>query len=142
MKKRIMISCAYALFLGFSPALYAQTATPADKPATDEAQPTTAAAKPKAAKPMAKSMKMPASVLVKITNTRSVAVTELVITLSGAADSAGTIKPPLAPGKSVSLKINTKKSCTFDVRGTYEDEATIEADSVNFCTDPKLVLKD
>ena len=78
----------------------------------------------------------------KVTNTRTVGVTELVITLSGVADTAGTIKPPLAAGKSVSLKIDTKKSCTFDVRGTFEDEATIEADSVDFCADPKLVLKD
>ena len=142
MRKTIVILGTYAILFGFSPALYAQNTASPDKPIIDESKPKKAVAKPKAAKPEVKKVKTPASVVVKITNTRAVAITDLVITVSGVADVAGSIKPPLAAGKSVEMKINTKKSCTFDVRGAFEDEATIEADSVDFCADPKLVLKD
>ena len=138
MKKITIILGTCALFASFAPGVYAQTVAAPNKPIIDEAQPKKPGAKAKDAK----KLKVPASVVVKITNSRTVAVTELVITVSGTPESAGTVKPPLAPGKSVSLKINTKKSCTFDVRGSYEDDATIEADSVDFCADPKLVLKD
>jgi len=127
-----------ALFASFASGVYAQTVAAPDKPIIDEAKPKKPAAKAKDDK----KAKVPASVVVKITNSRTVAVTDLAITVSGTEESATTIKPPLAAGKSISLKINTKQSCTFDVRGSFEDDATIEADSVDFCADPKLVLKD
>ena len=146
MKKITIIMSACMLFASLAPALHAQTAPATDtKPIIDEpaAKPKKPAMKPKMAKPAAvKKPKTPASVTVKITNARAVAVSDLNITLSATTDAAASLKKPLAAGKSISVKISTKKGCTFDVRGSFEDEAAIEADSVDFCADASLVLKD
>ena len=139
MKKIALVIGVSALLTGFAPGLYAQSASPAAAPAK-AAAPATAKAK-KIVKP-AKAKKPPVSVVVKITNSRSVAVSSLTILLSGTSEGGMSLAKPLEAGKKTTLKLNTKMGCTFDVSGAYADEAVIEADSLDFCADPSLVLKD
>lgn len=149
MKKMLLIMGAVSLMAGFGSAVYAQTAP---MPAPDATQGIidegAAAAKPKVMAPKVKMPKPAAkvkavkSVTIKITNARAVPVTALSLGLSGTDTGKSVIKSPLAPSKSVSIKLDTKKGCTFDIRGAFEDDAAIEADSVDFCADHDLVLKD
>ncbi len=148
MRKIQYLIGAVALVAGFSSAAWAQMAPPATPDLTqgimDEgADAAKVAMKPKAkmAKP-AKKMKMPTSVTLKITNARSVAVTALTIGAAGSEAGKNVVPKPLAPGKSTSVKLDTKKGCSFDIRGAFEDDAAIEADAVDFCADNNLVLKE
>ena len=148
MKKIVLVLGVSIGIAGFGSAVSAQTAPPAAPDLTkgimDEGADTAKEAmmpKAKMAKP-AKKMKMPASVTLKITNARTVSVTALTIGLSGSGTGKNAVVKPLAAGKSTSIKLDTKKGCTFDIRGAFEDDAAIEADAVDFCADNTLVLKE
>jgi len=148
MKKIVQIISVAALLTGFAPALHAQTTPNVDAgkgliQETTDAANSAAKTKPKPKKVMAKAKKkVPGSVVVKITNARDVAVTSFTVFASGMIEGGVSLTKALPAGKATTLKLNTKKGCTFDIRGAFEDEAAIEADSVDFCADTKLVLKE
>ncbi|WP_342358398.1 hypothetical protein [Terrarubrum flagellatum] len=52
------------------------------------------------------------------------------------------LSKPLAPGKSATLPIKGKHGCSFDVRGAFADDSTVENDGVNVCKDGKLRLSE
>ena len=46
---------------------------------------------------------------------------------------------PLAPGKSVALKLNKPQGCSYTVQGMFEDEAASDAD-MDLCRDRVIRL--
>ncbi len=117
-----------------------------------------AAAKPTAAKPAAaakpapadasapakakpKKATTPAKVEVVVTNKRTVALTALLLSPPGSADSSK-VAGPLAAGKKTVIHISPGKDCLFDVRGLYADGTSTAADSVELCKDKAINLVD
>jgi hypothetical protein len=92
------------------------------------------------AAPAAKSQKKDtASVIILVTNSRSVALTELDATPSGLFIPK-TIVSKLAPGKTASVKVATDKDCVFDLRGVYADDSVTEMPGVDLCKDKNVNL--
>lgn len=89
------------------------------------------AAKPKATKP-------PASVT--LTNARGVSLTMAEITLADGSHVVARITRPLEPGKSVTLKLNRPKGCSYIVNGGFEDESEVETGTIDLCKDAKIRL--
>jgi hypothetical protein len=111
----------------------AQTAAPAPAPAAG------APAAP-VAKPQKKSQKkVTPSVVVVVTNSRSVALTELDATPSGGT-LPKTIVSNLAPGKKLSVTVATGKSCVFNLHGAYADGGSTDSTSVDLCKDKNVNL--
>jgi hypothetical protein len=122
----------------------AQTAAPIPAPAADAP----AANAPPAAVPVAKPQKKPqkksqkkvtASVVVVVTNSRSVAVSELDATPSGGT-LPKTIVSNLAPGKKIAVTVATAKSCVFNLHGAYADGSITDSTSVDLCKDKNALL--
>ena len=123
----------------------AQTAAPVPAPTANAP----VANVPPAAAPVAKPNKKPqkkkpqkkvtASVIVVVTNSRSVALTELDATPSGGT-LAKTIVSNLAPGKTLSVTVATKKSCVFNLHGAYADGSSTDSTSVDLCKDKNVNL--
>jgi len=104
----------------------AQTAAPADNvPAAP------------VAKPLKK--KVAPAIIVVVTNSRAVALTEL-----DAKPSGGTLPKAivsnLAPGKKISVTVATGKSCVFDLHGTFVDGASADLQGINLCKDKNVNL--
>lgn len=99
---------------------------------------TAAPAKAPAGKPQKKAT---ASVVVVVTNSRSVALTELDATPSGQFFPK-TIVSHLAPGAKTSAVIATDKDCVYDLRGMYSDDSITELPSVDLCKDHSVNLVD
>jgi hypothetical protein len=115
--------------------LSAQTAAPVQVPAADA---------PLAIAPVAKPQKKPhkkvtPSVVVVVTNSRTVVLTKLDATPSG-----GTlpkvIVSNLAPGKKLSVTVATDKSCVFNLHGAYADGSSTDSTSVDLCMDKNVNL--
>jgi hypothetical protein len=118
---------------------FAQAAAPAPAPDAAAAAPADAApAQPKKMKPRKKLAPM---VLVVVTNSRSVALTEL-----DAAPTGGTpakqIVADLAPGKKLTVKVPHGKSCVFDLHGAYSDGSSTDLTSIDLCHDKNVNLID
>jgi hypothetical protein len=122
----------------------AQTAAPVPAPAANAP----AANAPPAAVPAAKPQKKPQkrsqkkvtpSVVVVVTNSRSVAVSELDATPSGGT-LPKTIVSNLASGKSISVSVATVKSCVFNLHGAYADGSSTDSTSVDLCKDKNVNL--
>jgi hypothetical protein len=132
-------------------AVSAQTAAPAPGPAgTAPAAPVANA--PPAAAPVAKAQKklqkkpqkkpqkkMISSVVVVVTNSRSVALSELDATPSGEA-LPKTIVSNLAPGQKISVIVATAKSCVFNLHGAYADGLNTDLTSIDLCKDKNVNL--
>jgi hypothetical protein len=126
----------------------AQTAAPVPAP-TVNAPAAPVANVPPAAAPVAKPNKKPqkkkpqkkvtASVIVVVTNSRSVALTELDATPSGGT-LPKTIVSNLAPGKKISVTVATDKSCVFNLHGAYADGSSTDSTSVDLCKDKNVNL--
>ena len=101
-------------------AVYAQTAAPA--PAVAKSQ-----------------KKGTASVVVLVTNSRAVALTELDATPSGLFIPKA-ILSNLAPGKKASVRVATDQDCVYDLRGVYADGSITESPSVDLCKDQNVNL--
>ena len=119
-------------------AVAAQTAAPA--PAANAR----AANAPPPVAPIGKRHKKPnkkvtPSVVVMVTNSRAVALTELDATPSGAT-SPKAIVSNLAPGKKISVSLATDKSCVFALHGTYADGSSTDSTSVDLCKDKNINL--
>lgn len=102
-------------------AVCAQTAAPASAPA---------------AKPQKKAT---ASVVVVVTNSRAVALTELDATPSGLFIPKAIVRN-LAPGKKTSATVATDKDCIYDLRGMYVDGSVTESPGVDLCKDQNVNL--
>jgi hypothetical protein len=95
---------------------------------------------PPAATPAAKPQtKVTPSVVVVVTNSRSVALTELDATPSGGT-LPQTIVSNLAPGKRISVTVATGKFCVFNLHGAYADGSSTDSTSVDFCKDKNVNL--
>ena len=129
----------------------AQTAAPVPAPAADAPAATLDNA-PLAAAPVAKpqrksqkkSQKKPqkkvmSSVVVVVTNSRSVALSEFDATPSGGT-LPKTIVSNLAPGKRISVTVATAKSCVFNLHGAYADGSSTDSTSVDLCKDKNVNL--
>jgi hypothetical protein len=113
----------------------AQTATPApDAPAATvgDAPP----AKPVVAKPR---KKITPTIVVLVTNSRAVPLTELDAAPAGGAP-AKQIVANLAPGKKTSVKVAHGKSCVFDLPGAYADGSSTDMTSIDLCKDKNVNL--
>jgi hypothetical protein len=108
------------------PAANAPAATVADAPA----------AKP-AVKPHRKTTPI---VVVLVTNSRKVALTELDAAAAGSGAEAKQIVANLAPGKKTSVKVPHGKSCVFDLHGAYADGSSTDLASVDLCKDKNVNL--
>jgi hypothetical protein len=122
----------------------AQTAAPVPAPAANAP----GANGPPAAVPVAKPQKKPQkksqkkvtpSVVVVVTNSRSVAVSELDATPSGGT-LPKTIVSNLAPGKKITVTVATAKSCVFNLHGAYADGSSTDSTSVDLCKDKNVNL--
>jgi hypothetical protein len=115
----------------------AQTAQP-DAPAANAPAATVADAPPAkaAVKPHRKTTP---TVVVLVTNSRAVALTELDAAAAGGAQ-AKQIVANLAPGKKTSVKIPHGKSCVFDLHGAYADGSSTDLTSVDLCKDKNVNL--
>jgi hypothetical protein len=79
------------------------------------------------------------SVVVAVTNSRAVALTELDATPSGGTLPKGIVSN-LAPGKKLSVSVATDKSCLFALHGTYADGSSGDLTSVDLCKDKNVNL--
>ena len=117
----------------------AQTAAPVPAPAANAPAAPVANAPPAAA-PVAKPRKkVTRSVVVVVTNSRSVVLTELDATPSGGTQPK-TIVSNLAPGKKISVTVATIKSCVFNLHGAYADGSSTDSTSVDLCKDKNVNL--
>jgi hypothetical protein len=118
----------------------AQTATPVP-PAPVANAPSAAAPVAKAQKKLAKKpqKKVMSSVVVAITNSRSVALSELDATPSGES-LPKTIVSNLAPGQKISVIVATVKSCVFKLHGAYADGSNTDSTSIDLCKDKNVNL--
>jgi hypothetical protein len=100
------------------------------------AAPTPATAMAPAAKPHKNAA---ASVLVMVTNSRDVALTELDATPTGTYIPKA-IARNIAPGKKASVSVATDKECVFDLHGIYADGTNTDSTSVDLCKDKNVNL--
>jgi hypothetical protein len=116
----------------------AQTAAPAPAPAANA--PAANAPPPVAAKRHKKPNKsVTPLVVVVVTNSRAVALTELDATPSGGTLPKAIVSN-LAPGKKISVSVSTDKSCLFALHGTYADGSSADLTSVDLCKDKNVNL--
>ena len=88
---------------------------------------------------LAQSARPPAQV--KITNARTVPLESLEITTTGEQPRlVAKLAKPLAPGKSVSLKLNKPAGCTYYLLGKFSDEAESDNDGIDLCKERSLRL--
>jgi archaellum component FlaF (FlaF/FlaG flagellin family) len=83
--------------------------------------------------------KMTSSVVVMVTNLRSVALSELDAIPSGGT-LPNTIVSNLAPGKTISVTVATVKSCVFNLHGAYADGSSTDSTSLDLCKDKNVNL--
>jgi archaellum component FlaF (FlaF/FlaG flagellin family) len=83
--------------------------------------------------------KVTSSVVVVVTNSRSVALSELEATPSGGT-LPNTIVSNLAPGKTISVTVTTVKACVFNLHGAYADGSNTDSTSVDLCKDQNVNL--
>jgi hypothetical protein len=135
-KSSALVALIIGVALAAGPA-GAQTAQP-DAPAANAPAATVADAPPAkaAVKPHRKTTP---TVVVLVTNSRAVALTELDAAAAGGAQ-AKQIVANLAPGKKTSVRIPHGKSCVFDLHGAYADGSSTDLTSVDLCKDKNVNL--
>jgi hypothetical protein len=128
-----------ALMTGAGSAQTAAPAPAASAPAANAPLAAAPAAKPKKKSQMKPQKKVTPSLVVVVTNSRSVALSELDATPSGET-LPKTIVSNLAPGKKISVTITTVKSCVFNLHGAYADGLGTDSTSVDLCKDKNVNL--
>jgi hypothetical protein len=83
--------------------------------------------------------KVAPTIVVLVTNSRAVALTELDAAAAGGAP-AKQIVANLAPGKKTSVKVPHGKSCVFDLHGAYADGSSTDLASIDLCKDKNVNL--
>lgn len=77
---------------------------------------------------------------ITISNQRSVPLTSFEIATSGEQPRlVAKLARPLAPGKSVALKLNRPQGCAYSVQGAFDDESTSESE-MDLCKDRVIRL--
>jgi len=77
---------------------------------------------------------------ITITNQRTVPLSNFAIATPGDQPRlVAKLAKPLAPGKSVALKLNKPQGCTYTVQAKFEDEAESDAD-MDLCKDRVIRL--
>jgi len=77
---------------------------------------------------------------ITISNQRSVPLTSFEIATSGEQPRlVARLAKPLAPGKSVALKLNKPQGCAYTVQGKFDDESASDAD-MDLCRDRVIRL--
>ncbi|CAM5194281.1 putative protein OS=Bosea thiooxidans OX=53254 GN=SAMN05660750_03275 PE=4 SV=1 [Bosea thiooxidans] len=77
---------------------------------------------------------------ITISNQRSVPLNSFEIATAGEQPRlVAKLAKPLAPGKSVALKLNKPQGCSYTVQGMFEDEAASDAD-MDLCRDRVIRL--
>lgn len=90
---------------------------------------------------LAQSSRPPAQI--KVTNARTVPLDSLEITTSGEQPKlVAKLAKPLAPGKSIALKLNKPTGCSYYILGKFSDEVESDNDSVDLCREKSLRLTD
>ncbi len=90
---------------------------------------------------IAQSTRPPAQI--KITNARTVPLDTLEVTTTGEQPRlVAKLAKPLAPGKSVALKLNKPAGCSYYVLGKFSDEVESDNDGVDLCREKSLRLTD
>jgi hypothetical protein len=117
-------------------AVSAQTAAPAPAAANAHAPPPAAPIAKRHKKP---DKKVTPSVVVVVTNSRTVALTALDATPSGGTLPKAIVSN-LAPGKKISASVATDKSCVFALHGAYADGSSTDSTSVDLCKDKNVNL--
>jgi hypothetical protein len=80
---------------------------------------------------------------IKVTNARTVPLDSLEIATTGEQPRlVAKLAKPLAPGKSVSLKLNKPAGCSYYVLGKFGDEVESDNDGVDLCREKTLRLTD
>jgi hypothetical protein len=80
---------------------------------------------------------------ITVINARSVALTAFEIATIGEQPRlVGKLNTPLAPGKSVKLKLNRPTGCSFYVLARFEDESENDSDGTNLCGERQIRLTD
>jgi hypothetical protein len=121
----------------------AQTVAPVPVPAANAPAATVAnapSATARVARPQNKRRKkVTQSFVVVVSNSRSVALSELDATPSGGT-LPKTIVNNLAPGKTLSVTVATERSCVFNLHGAYADGSSTNSISVDLCKDKNVNL--
>jgi hypothetical protein len=94
------------------------------------------------AAPAAMKPKKPApssTIVIVVTNSRDVALTELDATPNGTFIPKA-IARNIAPGKKASANVATDKDCVFDLHGIYADGSKTESTGVDLCKDKSVNL--
>jgi hypothetical protein len=80
---------------------------------------------------------------IKITNMRSAPLTTFEIATIGEQPRlVGKIAQPLAPGKSIAVKLNKPAGCNYYVLARFDDEAEGNSESMDLCRDRVIRLTD
>lgn len=80
---------------------------------------------------------------IKVTNARSVALQTLEIATTGEQPRlVAKLAKPLAPGKSIALKLNKPTGCSYYVLGKFGDEVESDNDGVDLCKEKTIRLTD
>lgn len=78
---------------------------------------------------------------VNVTNARSVALTSLEIATTGEQSRlVAKLAKPLAPGKSIALKLNKPSGCSYYVLAKFDDDVESDAESMDLCKDKVIRL--
>jgi hypothetical protein len=133
-----MSSALVALIVGAALATSAANAQSTPAPAADAPAATVADAPPAKPKPR---KKVTPTVVIVVTNSRAIALTELDAAAAGGAQ-AKQIVANLAPGKKTTAKVQHGKSCVFDLHGAYADGSSTDLTSVDLCKDKNVNLVD
>lgn len=78
---------------------------------------------------------------VTVTNARASAVTGLSLT-SESGQSVGGIRAPIAPGKSVKIKLAKGATCALTVVANFEDDTASDDGQVDVCADKTIRFTD
>ncbi|CAM5769628.1 hypothetical protein [Bosea minatitlanensis] len=77
---------------------------------------------------------------ITINNQRSVPLSSFEIATAGDQPRlVAKLAKPLAPGKSIALRLNKPQGCSYTVQGRFEDDATSDAD-MDLCRDRVIRL--
>lgn len=78
---------------------------------------------------------------IKITNARAATLTTFeVATMGEQPRLIAKLAKPLAPGKSIALKLNKASGCTYNVLARFDDDAESDAESMDLCRERAIRL--
>ncbi len=80
---------------------------------------------------------------ITVSNARAAALTQLEIATTGDQPRlVAKLARPLAPGKSIALKLNRPAGCSYYVLARFDDAVEADSEGMDFCRDKVLRLTD